>query len=385
MRESVIIFRRGKDKCFLFRCAVFGCGVQHGIVRGKTCNAVLYRNGDHDSKHGGHGKGYDRFNAHARAGTLLKLTVITIKKGSQVKIERLYAITVYLLNHGRTSANELAKRFEVSQRTIQRDIDSLCLAGIPVAAVAGAAGGYEISETYRLNNGFATSDDYAYILTALRGLVSATGDAKAGQLLEKIAQASDSGENGMILDLSVLREGEQNTLRLLKAAADEKRTAEFTYTNNDKETRTHSVEPIAVLYRWYAWYLLAYSRVRQDYRTYKLVRMSDLKITDAPFTKEHAPADEILKLIDRNDSRQYTEVRIKCKASAKARVIEYLKGTVEEEFLDGGALVKATVVENEQFWLGTLLSLGDQVEILAPEKIRRQLLESAEKIVSLYK
>lgn len=304
-----------------------------------------------------------------------------------MKVERLYAVTVYLLNHGKTSANELAKHFEVSQRTIQRDIDSLCMAGIPVVATTGASGGYEISETYRLDHGFATSDDYSYILTALQGLVSATGDRKAKQLTEKIIHASNEGGtgSGMILDFSVLQEGEQSALNLLRSAVSEKRTVEFTYTNNDRETRRHSVEPVAVLYRWYAWYLLAYSKVRQDYRTYKLVRMSDLKITDAPFTKEHAPADEIVKMIDRNDSRQYTEVLIKCKESAKARVIEYLKGTVEEEFSDGGALVKATVVENEQFWLGTLLSLGDQVEILSPEKLRGQLLESAEKIVSLYK
>ena len=106
-----------------------------------------------------------------------------------MKIERLYAVTVYLLNHGKTSANELAKHFEVSQRTIQRDIDSLCMAGIPVIATTGASGGYEISETYRLDHGFATPDDYSYILTALQGLVSAPGDRKVKQLTEKIMHA----------------------------------------------------------------------------------------------------------------------------------------------------------------------------------------------------
>lgn len=67
-----------------------------------------------------------------------------------MKIERLYGIMVYILNHGRTSASELAKYFEVSVRTIQRDIDSLCLSGIPVIAVSGARGGYEISEQFNL-------------------------------------------------------------------------------------------------------------------------------------------------------------------------------------------------------------------------------------------
>lgn len=301
-----------------------------------------------------------------------------------MKIERLYAITVYLLNHGRTSAAQLARHFEVSLRTVQRDIDSLCMAGIPITAINGAAGGYEISERFVMDRGFATSNDYSYILTALQGLVSATEDQKAKNIMEKISHASDPGDSGMILDFSTLREVERELLRTLQTAALKKRTVEFTYTNNDLETRTHTVEPVAVIYRWYAWYLLAYSRYKQDYRTYKLVRMSELKVTDQPFEREHKSAADILREAEGSDSRRYTEITLRCKAAVKARVKEYLKGCVTREFPDGSALMKATVVENEQFWLGTLLSLGDGVEVIAPEEIRVRLLESAKKIISLY-
>ncbi len=112
--------------------------------------------------------------------------------------------------------------------------------------------------------------------------------------------------------------------------------------------------------------------------------MSDLTITAAPFEKEHESEAATLRASDKTDSRQYTEILIKCRESAKARVREYLKGTITQEYANGDALMKATVVENEQFWIGTLLSLGDAVEVVTPEKIRRRLLESAEKIVSLY-
>lgn len=166
-------------------------------------------------------------------------------KGKEMKIERLYAITIYLLNHGRTSAKELSRHFEVSLRTIQRDMDSLCLAGIPVVSVAGAAGGYEISGGFKLNQEYATPEDYSNILTALKGLVSATGDPKAKHTLEKITYAARAEEQGIILDFSVLREGDQAALQLLQSAVAERRTVEFTYTNNDNETRTHSVEPVA--------------------------------------------------------------------------------------------------------------------------------------------
>lgn len=302
-----------------------------------------------------------------------------------MKIERLYAITMYLLNHGRTSASELAHYFEVSVRTIQRDIDSLCLSGIPVVAVSGSAGGYEISEQFKLDKQFATSEDYSYILTALGGLVSATDDRRAKQVFEKIAQMSRSENNGIILDFSVLREGEEGMLQLLQTAVRQKRVVDFAYTNNNNETRIHRVEPVAVLYRWYAWYLLAFSRVKEDYRTYKLVRMQELKLTEEPFTREHEPADVILRRADQTDTRPYISVLLKGQAEIKARAVEYLRGTVLEEYENGDFLMQFTVPENEQFWFGTVLSFGDRTEVIAPANIRKRLLENAEKIVSLYK
>ena len=302
-----------------------------------------------------------------------------------MKVERLYAITVYLLNHGLTSANELAKHFEVSLRTIQRDIDSLCIAGIPVVSLPGSNGGYEISEKYKLDNHFATSDDYSYILAALKGFVSATADVNAANTLEKITQLHKEDDQNIILDFSVLREGEQETLQKLQSAIAKKRAVSFTYTNNDNETRNHTVEPVAVVYRWYAWYLLAWSKVKNDYRNYKLIRMSNLTITDKAITKEHESAETILKKAEKTDKRKYTELLIKCKAQARTRVHEYLKGQIVKELADGDALMKLTVIENEQFWLGTLLSLGDEVEVLEPQNIRSRLSEAAEKILSLYK
>lgn len=301
-----------------------------------------------------------------------------------MKIDRLYAITLYLLNHGRTSARTLADHFEVSVRTIQRDIDSLCLAGIPVISSVGSLGGYEISDYFKLDAQFATSADYSYILTALKGLISATGDQRAKSTLEKIACTVSGEEHEMILDFSVLREGDTRLLQALQTAIAQRRTVTFTYTNSNQETRTHSVEPIAVVYRWYAWYLLAYSKVKEDYRTYKLVRMSNLEITTLPFTKDHAPADLILEQSSRKDSRRYLTLYARCRKSVQSLVKEYLNGTVLEEYPNGDLFLKLTLVENEPFWFGMLMSLGDQIEITEPESIRSRLKNAAGKIMTLY-
>lgn len=301
-----------------------------------------------------------------------------------MKVERLYAITIYLLNHGRTSAKELANHFEVSIRTIQRDIDSLCISGIPIISVNGAAGGYEISKNFKLDELFATIDDYSNIKTALQGLISATDNSKAKHTLEKIVHISDSNDNGIILDFTILRESNQVILQTLQTAVLEKRSVSFVYTNNNNETRVHTVEPIAVIYRWYAWYLLAYSKVKDDYRTYKIVRMEELKITNIPFIKEHEPADTILKKTDNTDSRQYIDILVKCKKEVKLRAIEYLNGTIIEEYANGDTLLSLTVVENEQLWFGTLLSLGDNIVVISPERIKNRLIEAASKVISLY-
>lgn len=301
-----------------------------------------------------------------------------------MKTDRLYAITVYLLNHGKTSATELSRNFEVSVRTIQRDIDSLCQAGIPVIATAGAAGGYEISDSFMLDKQLTTSDDYSYILTALQGLVSAISDPKAKSTLEKVSYMSNTNTNGIILDFSVLREGDDSAFQILQSAVLKKLAVSFTYTNNNNETHPHNVEPIAVIYKWYAWYLLAYSKVKNEYRIYKLTRMRNIKITDNPFTKEHEPAELILQKVDATDSRKYISILVKCKETIKARVMEYLNGVVIKEYSNGEYLMELTVVENEQFWFGSLLSFGDNVEILEPIEIRDRLVDAAKKILSLY-
>ena len=93
----------------------------------------------------------------------------------------------------------------------------------------------------------------------------------------------------------------------------------------------------------------------------------------------------ILKKTDKIDSRQYTDVFVKCKEKARSRVQEYLKGKIIECLPDGDAFMKFTVVENEQFWIGTLLSLGDDVEVIEPKEIRNRLFEAASRIISLYK
>ena len=303
-----------------------------------------------------------------------------------MKTDRLYALTLYLLNHGKSSASELAKHFEVSVRTIQRDIDALCQAGIPICALTGTNGGYEILSDFKMNNQLASENEYAYIATAINGLKTVTNNPVANDIYEKIAAISKNSNTGMILDFSVLREGDEKLLQLLQSAVKNKQVVRFTYTNNNGEIKEHHVEPIAVIYKWYAWYMLAYNIAKQDYRTYKLVRMEEVCVTEDGFSKEHKSAETILD----DCSKSYqgkdisTRILMRCRGNAIHRIKEYLNGRLIDTFEDGSAIVEIHIVENEQWWIGVVLSQGKEVEILEPEHIKERIINSAKDILFLY-
>lgn len=301
-----------------------------------------------------------------------------------MKNERLYAITLHLLNHGKTSATELSKKFEVSVRTIQRDIDSLCQAGVPIVSETGVSGGYYLSDSFIMNAQTATEEDYSYILTALKGFSTAFDNPRIEATLDKILTLAGKNNNSIILDFSVLREVDENLMHTLQEAIKIKRAVSFKYTNTENVLRIHTVEPIAVVYQWYAWYLLAYSRVKDDYRLYKLVRISDLETTGSDFIKEHGDIDAILKE-KYNNTQKITQIKARCRPEAKQKAIEYLNGIITTEHSNGECDMTLSVIESEHLWLGTILSLGDGILIKEPEHIRGRVIETAEKIMKSYK
>src|SRR5574344_2595553 len=171
-----------------------------------------------------------------------------------MKIDRLLALTIYLFNHKKTSASVLAKHFEVSVRTIQRDIETLCLAGIPVTADVGADGGYEILDTFSMEKQVAEQTDYAKIITALEALTSATGDSESQAVLEKVRTVAEAPRKEIIIDLSAAQEG-TNISEKLSAVRDAVRAGRklsFEYTNAQGESKVHVVEPVYAVFQWYA-------------------------------------------------------------------------------------------------------------------------------------
>lgn len=186
-----------------------------------------------------------------------------------MKIDRLVGILTVLLRQGSATAPELAARFEVSRRTISRDVEDLCRAGIPLVTTQGYGGGISIAEGYRFRPDLLTQEELETLLAGLGGMGTVTRGPHITTLLEKLPP----GEGAIAIDLaSHYRDTLTGKIALLRQCIREKRLVTFRYWYR-KGACQREVEPYRLLYRWRDWYLWGWCRLRQDYRLFKLSRL----------------------------------------------------------------------------------------------------------------
>lgn len=300
-----------------------------------------------------------------------------------MKIDRLMAITIYLLNHGKTSAQKLAEIFEVSPRTIMRDMDTLDQAGIPIQSSYGVDGGYQIVDTFVMEKQLANSNDYDFIITALKGLSSAYPNKNIEQTLAKMNVLTKEQNNPISMDLSVAHENRQvnEQMQLLEEAIKQKKMVQFQYTNNENQTKELQIEPVSVIYKWYNWYLIGYYEKYQDYCMFKLVRMESLIVTDKENTKEHRVSE--IQLAEHN-ANDMVEIRFRGKSKVKVKCKEYLNGKIAKEYENGDFEYCLTVPEQETFWYGVILSMGSDIKIIKPQSVIERILETCNQLKKEY-
>ena len=305
-----------------------------------------------------------------------------------MKTERLLSIVIYLLNNDTVSAAKLAAHFEVSKRTILRDIEQISLAGIPIKSLIGANGGYSIMEGYKIDGRLISANEQGAIVTALTSLLTAYNGSRYTEALEKIASILPKQQNQHVfLDFGASGENDetQTKLKAFEEAIADKKAVRISYENASGESSNRIVEPIALNYRWHAWYLLAYCQTRLDYRVFKLVRICEYETTNVPFMLEHDEPAVLLEHAFEGNERKGMDVTLLGKADIMVQIREYLKGTITETLENGDFVMHMYVLEDERMWYAMLLSFGNQVRVLAPEALKTRLTETAEKILKLYR
>jgi len=302
-----------------------------------------------------------------------------------MKIDRLIAITMYLLNRETVSAPALAERFEVSKRTIQRDMETLNQAGIPIISTYGTDGGYFIMDGFKLAKRPIGTDDYINIAAALEGMLSAYDSKKVSMTLEKVLAASQGEERRIFVDFGIARESAavNEYLPLIEKAVNEETPLLIEYVNAECFSTKRIIEPLVLGFMWYSWYLFAYCTEKLDYRLFKLPRISKCEVTGGIFTNKHGDIGELIKKALASDKRKVFNIRLLCKKEIRQQAIEYLHGEITEEH-DNGDFIMTMTAPFERMWFSLLLGFGNKIKILEPEEIINIVKQKAEEILALY-
>ncbi|MCT1400231.1 YafY family transcriptional regulator [Paenibacillus sp. p3-SID867] len=311
-----------------------------------------------------------------------------------MKIDRLLAITVLLLNRGRLSAKELADRFEVSSKTIYRDMDTLCQAGIPIVAHQGISGGFEIMEHYMIDKYWLSAEEMSALVTAVKGMSSALEDQQMGILLEKVKSLLHRVEQGLgdeyrrepvVMDFQPWgqRQGLKPAVGLLKKAIQEKRRVVMEYIDNRGNAERRTIEPAPLILKGNIWYVQAFCLERDDFRIFRLSRMQHIEMLDETSETRMIPSMERLEWESSWSSALEQETVLLFEAAARQRVADIFPSEQVTVNPDGSLRVRVLYKLDEWFY-SMILSFGDQVLIEEPGEAADEVKRRAQLIMQRY-
>ena len=300
-----------------------------------------------------------------------------------MKIDRLIGILSVLLQEEKTTAPKLAEQFEVSRRTINRDIESLCMAGIPIRTEQGIGGGISIMDGYRMDRTILTSKDMQMILAGLRSLDSVSGSSYYGQLMEKIQAGSSefiSGRDSILIDLSSWnRDSLTPKIETIQDAIGLKKVIRFKYYSPSGDTE-RKIEPYYLIFKWTSWYVYGYCLLRNDFRLFKLNRMDNITHTASFDGNRDVPLPDLS-----NEKVFPSKDRVKAlfDPSMKWQLVEeYGVDSFTEQ--DDGSLLFVHEYADDEGLLSWMLSCRDKVTVLEPERIRERLCQITTEIARRY-
>ncbi len=295
-----------------------------------------------------------------------------------MKLNRMIGILSILLQKEKVTAPYLAEKFEVSRRTINRDIEALCMAGIPLVTEPGVNGGVSIMEGYKIDRTLLSTLDMQAILAGLRSLDSVSGSNQYAQLMEKLSAGSSNlltGDTHILIDLSSwYKDSLSPKIELLHSAILTGRKVSFLYFAPNRES-SRTIEPYDLIFQWANWYIWGFCEARKDYRLFKLGRMTDLKMGE-PFEKRLSPLPDLAQ----GNVFPYTcQVKAKIQPEYKWRLIEEFGPESFTAEPDGTLLFTSGFTDNTSI-IGWIASFGGGAELLEPAGLRQDILAFAEEI-----
>jgi len=309
-----------------------------------------------------------------------------------VKLDRLLATVMILVDKRRVQAKELAETFEVSIRTVYRDLELINQAGIPIVAYPGINGGVSIADGYKLDKHVLTNDELASIAVALRGVATSINDRHGERVLQKIQGVVPSADydafkaktDRVFIDNGPWGgdEAQKAKIALLRQASEQSRRITFRYSNAKGERALRTVEPYTVVLKRQKWYLYAFCKDREAFRFFKLSRMKDAAIAAESFIRKEVDLDALPWEEAWFEPGNTVNVRLRFDRRVATLVDEWFDADHVEE--QGDCLIVEQTFPEDDWLYGFILSFGDLVEVLEPQQMRNRLRETALQIAKIY-
>ncbi len=297
-----------------------------------------------------------------------------------MKIDRLIGIITTLLQKEVTTAPQLAAKFEVSKRTINRDIETLCMAGIPIVTKQGMNGGISIMDGYKIDKTLLTTKEMQSIMAGLKGLDSISGNGNYKQLMDKLSVSDNEvlhSNDYIMIDLSTwYRKTMTPKIELIQAAIGNLEKITFVYYSAKGETK-RKIDPYQLIFKWSSWYVWGYCNDKKEFRLFKLNRVEQLKNTQEQYSKQAMPYPE---LDTEHIFPKKFNVKVKFDSSQKWRLIEEFGFDSFKEQKDQSLLFQWKY-DSKQNLFDWLITYGDKAELIEPEELRE---EYGKKITNLY-
>ena len=304
-----------------------------------------------------------------------------------MKISRMVEIITVLLNKKTVTASELAARFNVSVRTIYRDIDVLSSSGIPIYTIQGVNGGISIMEDYCINRTMLSDSDKNSILFALNSIQS-TKYPEIDAVLEKLGSIFKNNITDWIsVDFSPWGSNPNayNKFVDIKTAILKCCVIEIDYINAQNKKSTRKIEPLRLDFKYQAWYLWGWCRERGDFRTFRISRIKRVSILDEEFERDECllrtpkPPDIGNPGIWQNPIHCVLEFT----GGALYRLYDDYDDTEIHDNGDGTYTLEVDFPEDDWVY-GYILSFGTYVKVIAPNHLRRIIKEKSVKITEFY-
>ncbi len=304
-----------------------------------------------------------------------------------MKTDRILELILYLQNHDNVPASLLASRFHVSVRTIQRDIISLSEIGIPVYSLNGKQGGYSILPTYKVRNSTIREEEQQMILKALESLSTTYTNDTLKNLIEKYNALFAATEDQKVFwDFGVTKEDAsvQKKNEVLEKAIGDHRFIHFNYRNSRGDQAEYTVEPLAIHYKWYAWYLFTYCEDKSIYKTFKVARIQNIMIENCISHKDHGDIRIRMKESENAYYKTCITIEVSFAPSECTMMQEYFPDCKVQYITDWECRMQIHVPAKERLWKALLLSFGNKVTILSPESYKEELVQTAKEFYTNY-